>query len=205
MKNTHLFWYLRNVDLFQGLSESDLRDVAAIVHERSCHKRELLYSPYEGPNDIFILKKGEITLYTSKGGRRLVLDILGPSSIFGCLTPDLKSAAHFAEVTETAYICTISLQKFSKLIGEKPQILMNLLNILAGQVREYQARLQESAMNAEEKVLACLKQQKTRNSSILAQWFNSGKLTHEKIAEQTGLARETVSRIMSRLKKEGKL
>lgn len=205
MKDSNLFWYLTNVNLFQGLTAADLREVAALVDEKTCNKKELLYSPHDGPEDIYILKKGEVTLYTSNEGKRLVLEVLGPDSIFGRLAPETQNSDHFAEVTEDAYICTIPLKKFSKLIAEKPYILLNLLNILAGQLKDYQNKLKENLMTAEEKVLACLSHQDKRNQSLLSQWFTTGKITHAKIADQTGLSRETVSRIMSRLKKEGKL
>lgn len=205
MKDSNLFWYLTNINLFKGLNAADLREVASLVDEKTCDKKELLYSPHSGPEEIYILKKGEVTLYTSNEGKRLVLEVLGPDSIFGRLSPEIQNINHFAEVTEDAYICTIPLKKFSKLIAEKPHILLNLLNILAGQLKDYQNKLKENLMTAEEKVLTCLNHQEKKTPSLLSQWFSSGKLTHAKIAEQTGLSRETVSRIMSRLKKEGKL
>lgn len=205
MKNSNLFWYLKNVNLFQGLNAIELREIAAIVNEKTCNKKELLYTPYSEPEDIYILKQGEITLYTSKNGKRLVLEVLGPDSIFGRLSPNMRSADHFAEVTQNAYICVIPLKKFSKLISEKPQILLNLLNILAGQLQEYQNKIKENLMTAEEKVIACLSQQEKRNKSLLSKSLPSAKMTHAKIADQTGLSRETVSRIISRLKKEEKM
>lgn len=39
MKNANLFWYLKNVDLFQGLHETELRELATMVDERLCHKK----------------------------------------------------------------------------------------------------------------------------------------------------------------------
>lgn len=205
MKNTNLFWYLKNVDLFQGLEAAELREVAALINERTCHKKQLLYTPHEKTEEIYILKKGEITLYTSKNGKRFILDVLGPNSIFGSLAPRFNAIDHFAEVTEEAYLCVISLERFSQLIGQKPQILLNLLNILASQVNECQNRLTISTLTAEEKVTACLKSREQRGGSRLLEWFPRRKLTHAKIAEQTGLSRETVSRTISRLRKEGKL
>lgn len=205
MKNTNLFWYLKNVDLFQGLEAAELREVAALIDERICHKKQLLYTPHERTEEIYILKKGEITLYTSKNGKHFILDVLGPNSIFGRLAPRLNGIDHFAEVTEEAYMCVIPLEQFSKLIGQKPKILLNLLNILANQLQECQNRLTTSTLTAEEKVLACLKSREQRGGSRLLEGFPRSKLTHAKIAEQTGLSRETVSRTISRLRKEGKL
>ena len=205
MNKTPLFWYLKNVDLFQGLNEADLTEVASIVNTRTCRKKQLLYTPHDEPDEIYILKKGEITLYTSNNGNRLVLDVLGPNSIFGRLSPQAPIAGHFAEVTEEAYICVMPVQQFSGLIGKKPQILINLLNILAGQLNDCQSRLMTSHMSASEKVLACLKARESRGGSRLAEWFPHRRLTHARIAEQTGLSRETVSRTISRLRKEKKL
>lgn len=168
-------------------------------------KKQLLYAPHEDKEEVYILKKGEVTLYTSKNGKRLVLDVLGPDSIFGHLAPKPREMDHFAEVTEEAYVCVIPLNHFSLLIGQKPKILLNLLNILANQIQDYQHRLKISAMTAEEKVIAFLESRDKPNGSSLSKWFPRGKLTHAKIADQTGLSRETVSRTISLLRKTGKL
>lgn len=206
MKSQNLAWYLKNVDLFQGLSAEALKEVSQIVHEKICPKKELLYSPHSESPQIYILKKGEITLYLSREGKRYILDILGPGSIFGQIVPQQKEPDHFAEVTQEAYVCLISLGNFSALIAKYPEILMNLMRIMAEQVQDYQKKLSHNLMSAEEKVLFCLEENKNKSPGLLAKWFNKDrKMTHAKIAEKTGLSRETVSRILSRFKKEGKL
>lgn len=206
MKNQNLSWYLKNVDLFMGLSVEALKDVSQIVHERICPKKELLYSPYSETSKIYVLKKGEITLYLSRDGKRYILDILGPGSIFGQITPQQKDPDHFAEVTQEAYVCLISLKDFSALIAKYPEILMNLMRIMAGQVQDYQKKLSHNLMSAEEKVMFCLDDSRHRSQGLLSKWFKKEqKMTHAKIAEKTGLSRETVSRILSRFKKDGKL
>lgn len=68
MKSQNLSWYLKNVDLFRGLSAEALKAVSQIVHEKICPKKELLYSPHSEASQIYILKKGEITLYLSRAG-----------------------------------------------------------------------------------------------------------------------------------------
>lgn len=206
MKSQNLSWYLKNVDLFQGLSAEALKEVSRIVHEKICPKKELLYSPHSEMPQIYILKKGEITLYLSREGKRYILDILGPGSIFGQITPEQKEPDHFAEVTQEAYVCLVSLENFSVLIAKYPEILMNLMRIMAEQVQDYQKKLSHNLMSAEEKVVFCLEENKNKNTGLLAKWFNKErKMTHARIAEKTGLSRETVSRILSRFKKEGKL
>ncbi|MBI4234962.1 Crp/Fnr family transcriptional regulator, partial [Candidatus Peregrinibacteria bacterium] len=187
MKNQNLSWYLKNVDLFKGLSTDALIEISHIVHEKICPKKELLYSPYSEASQIYILKKGEITLYLSRGGKRYILDILGPGSIFGQINPDQKDPDHFAEVTEEAYVCLISMQDFSALVARYPELLMNLMSILSQQIQDYQKKLSHNLMTAEEKVLFCLEDGKNKNTGLLSKWFgNERKMTHAKIAEKTG-------------------
>lgn len=193
MKDLNLFWYLKNADLFQGLNAVDLRAVAKMLNEKICLKKEVIYTPDSETCDIFILKRGEITLYTSNNGKRLVLDVLGPGSVFGHLPITLKDPDHFAEASEESYVCSMCFRDFSKLLEKTPQLLMNLLKIFSNQIYEYQRKLQEKNLSAEEKV---------RKHIMLKDGIPSfGKLTHAKIAEQTGIARETVSRIISKIRR----
>ena len=110
-------WYLQQIDLFHGIPDEEIMAIADQMEERQCNKSEILYSPHDIANTICVLKKGEVTLYNSHHGKKLIIDVLRPGSIFGNITfqKDEKST-HYAEVTEDAYISFFPQDDFMKVI-----------------------------------------------------------------------------------------
>ena len=72
-------WYLKQIDLFEGITDEEIMAIAKTVVERSCTKKELLYTPFETTDSICMLKKGEVTLYHSHYGKKIIIDTLKPA------------------------------------------------------------------------------------------------------------------------------
>lgn len=197
-------WYLKQIDLFKDISDKEIIAIANKLIEKRCNKKEILYSPFENFNSICILKKGEVTLYYSHRGKRVIIDVLKPGSIFGNISFQEDKSEHFAEVTENSLICIFELKDFLKIIQAKPEIMLNLLKIISAKMLDYENRLKSNLFDAKEKIihqLALLKK-KSIFSKLIAKPTN---ITHDILAEYTGLSRETVTRAITILKKEEKV
>lgn len=195
------FWYLKQINLFEGIPEDELMKLANNVHEKSCNKKEILYTPFE-PNDcIYILKKGEVTLYYSKNGKRLTIDVLKPGSIFGNIAFEEKANTHFAEVTEDAYICTFQIDEFMKILNLKPEIMIKFMKEMSSKISDYEKRIEFGLLDAKEKILKHLQilEEKKKNSFLYKLIGKKSKITHEQLAQHTGLSRETVTRTLKEL------
>lgn len=67
--------------------------------------KEFLYTPSDAVENVFILKEGEVTLYKSIEGKKIILDVLKPGAVFGNIGFDPESGeSHYAEITQKAYI-----------------------------------------------------------------------------------------------------
>lgn len=200
-------WYLKQINLFEGMDESEMMDLASKAFEKSCNKKEVLYTPFNSTNLIYILKQGEVTLFHSKDGKKIIIDILKPGSIFGNISFEPQNNTHFAEVTEDAFICTLNLDDFLGIIQSKPELLNKFMNILLDRLSEYEMRIKLNLLSSKERVLEAIEalEDKNAHSFLNALRGKKRKITHEKIAEYTGLTRETVSRSLSELKKDGKI
>ena len=62
-------WYLKQIDLFAGIPDEEIMQIAQKVVEKKCRKKELLYTPFDSNDSICMLKKGEVTLYHSHYGK----------------------------------------------------------------------------------------------------------------------------------------
>jgi CRP/FNR family transcriptional regulator len=205
--NRQTLWYLKQVDLFEGMNDEDMMKLAGQVIERECIKKELIYTPFEDSDSVCILKKGEVTLYYSHLGKKLIIDVLKPGSLFGNIGFKEGPNTHFAEVTEDAYVCIIKKEDFMKIVQAKPELMMKLIQVMSNQLADYESKLKSGLFDAKEKIVHYLKMsQMKENTSLLNKLFGvRSKVTHERIAQHTGLSRETVTRAIRDLSKEGVL
>ena len=67
---TNNICYLSRFDLFQDMSDSEIKDQSARMHSKEIKKGEILYSPHQESQNIYVLEHGEIMLYHSHEGRR---------------------------------------------------------------------------------------------------------------------------------------
>lgn len=200
-------WYIKQINLFEGMERDDVMKIAKKMVERKCTKKEVLYTPFEVTNSIYILKKGEVTLYNSHHGKKLIIDVLKPGSVFGNIAFQAEKSTHFAEVTEDAYMCIIPVEDFMKVVQAKPELMLNLLNIMSNRIRDYETRMKSGLYDAKEKIIHHIELIKEKNErGFLNRLIGSkSRITHEKLSHHTGLSRETVTRAITALKKEGKI
>ncbi len=75
---------LVRVPLFQELSPSQLEYIAAQVREKRLANGEMLFQKGDSPHGMFLIVFGQIKLaLPSSSGNEKVVDILGPSQLFG--------------------------------------------------------------------------------------------------------------------------
>lgn len=203
--NRSTLWYLKQVDLFAGMSDEEVMKLAGKVIERECSLKELIYTPFDDSDSVCILKKGEVTLYYSHYGKKLIIDVLKPGSIFGNIGFKEGPHTHFAEVTAEAYVCILKVKDFMKVIQAKPELMIRLIRVMSDQLADYESKIKSGLFDAKEKILHYLEMSdRKRNTSLLNKLFGvRTRVTHERIAQHTGLSRETVTRAIRDLNKEG--
>lgn len=199
------FWYLQQVDLFKGISDEEIMKIARNIVEKKCSKKEILYTPFDINNKILLLKKGEVTLYYLHHGKKLIMDVLKPGSIFGNISFEEKNHTHFAEVTEDAYLCMFEVGEFLKILQAKPEVMMRLFKEVSTRLTDYESRLKGGLFDAKEKIIHHLELLKSKKGFFSRLSSKKSRITHEKLAQLTGLSRETVTRGITALRKEGKI
>jgi len=199
-------WYLKQVHLFKGIPEKEVMKIASKMVEKKCSKKEVLYTPFDENNTVFFLKKGEVTLYHLYRGKKLIMDTLKAGSIFGNIHFEQKKHTHYAEVTQDAYICAFELDEFMEILRNRPELMLKLLREMSERIRTYEDKLKGGLFDAKEKIIHELEMRECQSPGILDRLFGKDcKITHEKLAQLTGLSRETVTRGITSLKKEGRI
>jgi len=200
-------WYLKNLDIFEGISDQEIMEIAQKVRECQFSKDELIYSPDDSLECIYMVKRGEVRLYHSKNGKRTVFDVLGPGSLFGGIRLDKEKSTHFAETTHPTKVCIFSESDFLEVLRAHPELMMRFIKKITSKIEGYEDRLKQRGDSAEELIMNELgRLQKSRSRSLFG-FFKASNLhvTHEELAELTGLNRVTVTRSLKRLKEEGQI
>ena len=194
------FTYLSMVDIFQDLDRSELKEIEQATAMTTCTAGKIFYSPNQSGEVMFIVKKGKVQIYRmSSEGRKLVIETLGPGTIFGEMSligAGLYDA--FAEAMEDSLICIMNRRDIEKLILTKPKIAVRLLDVMGQRLRESEERLEQTLFHEVPNQLAALLlrlRSENRTDTIST--------THEELADHLGVYRETVTTALNGLKREG--
>jgi len=192
--------YLSVVDIFQDMTPDELKEIQDSISMTTCPAGKIFYSLGQYGEVIFILKKGKVQIYKmSSEGRKLVLETLGPGTMFGEMSlvgAGLYDA--FAEAMEDSLICMMNRRDMEKLIQSKPQIGIRLLDAMARRLRESEERLEQTLFHEVPSQLAALLLRLRSEDGT-----NTIVTTHEELADHLGVYRETVSTALNNMKKEG--
>jgi CRP/FNR family transcriptional regulator, cyclic AMP receptor protein len=192
--------YLSELTVFQDLSPREMQELNRIITISTVPRGRVFYRPEEPGEVIFILKEGRVQLYRiSPEGKKLVITTLGPDTLFGEMAL-LGTKMHntFAEALDDCIICVMSRTDLERLILNKPQVALRILEVTGKRLREAEERLENMAFKGIPARLASLllrlaEEQHTDEISGL---------THQDLAESVGTYRETATQVLNDLKSQ---
>jgi CRP-like cAMP-binding protein len=193
--------YLSELTVFQDLSPREMQELNRIITMSTVPRGRVFYRPEEPGEVLFILKEGRVQLYRiSPEGKKLVITTLGPHTLFGEMAL-LGTKMHntFAEAIDDCLICVMSRTDLERLILNKPQVALRILEVTGKRLREAEERLENMAFKGIPARLASLLLRladEQGNDEIAG-------LTHQDLAESVGTYRETATQVLNDLKAQG--
>lgn len=208
MADTHNFCYLSKFDLFEDMQDRELREKAKEMHGKKFTKGDVLYSPHQESQTIYVLEQGEVILYQSHEGRRETFDTIGPGALFGNFNLEVKTPSHYAEATRDSEVCAFPINDFLEILRQKPELMLKFIQTMAERIQDYERRFKNNLQTAKETIYEELfRLKEKRKKGFLGKYFGADgapiRLTHEQIATITGLNRVTVTRSLKELKDDG--
>jgi len=192
--------YLTNIDLFRDLTGRELEELDRITTMSAVQKGKVFFRPGEMGEVLFLLKKGHVQVYRiSPDGKKLILDTLGPGTIFGEMSLiGQRMYNTFAEAIEDCLICVMSRPDVERLILNQPKVALRILEVTGRRLRAAEAQLEDMAFKGVPARLASL---------LLRLSAEQGKIvegvTHQELAEMVGTYRETATQILNGFKDQG--
>ena len=199
----------RQVDheIFDGLDDSDLADLDDRFSLASFRKGELIYSPYDRGDALFLLESGRVRLYRSAhDGRQLTLTMLDEGMAFGQISV-LGEATHdaYAEAMVDSVLRVLRPSDLERAIGAHPRVALNLIRSLAERLRLAEDQIESLAFRT---VPARLAGQLLTLMDRYGRVTSAGirideRFTHLQLAEMIGTSRETLTKVLNELRDIG--
>jgi CRP-like cAMP-binding protein len=190
---------LSMIDIFRDLSQEEIQEIQGMLDMFTCKKGQVLYRSEEEAEVLFLLKRGKVEVYyLTAEGKRLIIETIGPGTFFGEMPLTAQSMHQtFAEAVEDSLLCVLSRWDLERLLLRKPKIALRLVDSLSRRLEETRTKLEDATFrNATARVCRALLRLAQGTSEL------SG-LTHQELAESTGLYRETVTNVLNRLQAQG--
>lgn len=198
---------LSKVQLFSGLTESEMAFIAGRVVPRKYAAGQIVFNEGDPCSGLYIVASGHIRIFkTSANGREQVLNIDGPGSSVAEL-PVFDGGnypASVAAVDETVLLF-VSKEDFRDLCLTHPQVALKVLRVVGIRLRRLVGIIEELSFTTVRHRLAALLVRLARGEGKRAGAgiiFNLPD-NNQEIASQIGTVRELVSRNLSRLQSDG--
>jgi CRP/FNR family transcriptional regulator, cyclic AMP receptor protein len=192
-------WCMAEVDIFADLSTEEMETLAAVAPMKTYAAGDLLFTPHQPTETLFILKKGRVRVFrVSADGRALTTALLTPGTVFGEMVL-LGQQMHdnFAEAIDEVVVCVMSRADVQRYLLSDARIAARISEILGRRVAELERRLSDTVFKtAPERIAATLRQLASQQAKRPLGRGSQIALTHEQIAALTGTSRETATKIL---------
>lgn len=197
-------FYLKQLNLFKTLPQNQVEYISNKLTMKEYGKRQVLFEP-EDKNKVFILKNGRVEIYQlTLEGKKIVVDVLEPGSVFGDLGID-EPTEQFMQASTNSLVCVIGKDQFFDMVTEMPQLANSLVRELFSKVVESEKQI---AALASDNLLLKLKNLLSRLAKKYGKERDgeitiSTKFTHEQLADMIGVSRPTMTELLNKLGKQG--
>ena len=201
---------LRKIQLFSTLSTDEIEKLKLVLHIKKFRKNEIILFEEDTNEYMYAILSGKVKVYrTTEDGKEFILAVHGEGEFFGemSLIDQKTSPATVVAMTDSE-VALLSRRDFFLLIQSNPKLLEQLLLILCGRLRDSWQRVEMlNFKNASHRVKILLLML-ARDHGIeqeQGEILLNFKLTHQDIADMTGLTRETVTRVIDRWQRDGEI
>src|SRR3982750_1838458 len=112
------------VDIFEPLSPEEIENLNGQLPDRHLQQGEMLYTPQQRSERLFMLQKGKIRIFrTTPDGRELTLAIVEAGTLFGemSLTGQQLQGA-YTQAIEPSEVSTMAREDLERLVLQKPEV-----------------------------------------------------------------------------------
>jgi len=196
---------IRTTPFFSALSPEAAEPAAAQVVTRRHPANQVILLENDWGNSVYFILEGWVKIRTyNLDGKEVTLNILGKGEVFG----EMASLEEIPRSTDVitlvpTVIGNMPAQHFVSLLNTEPQAGLYLARLMAKRLRQVNRRLRLRESDSQSRVADILLFLADGQGKAAGQGMEIPNLPHRELSGLSGLARETVTRVLSKLEKKG--
>lgn len=207
MKIDEIKKVLSDFTLFRELNDFELTKITDIAIAREWKKQSHVFLQGDPLENVYFIYDGKIKIYKSDvNGKEQIVAILKKGEMFPHVGFFRKGDyPAYAEVLEPSKLIAVPISQFESVLIENPELCIKVFKVLGEKIVDLQDRLEEQILNNTYeqiiKLLIRLAQnhgQERGDGTILLK----SEFTNKDLANMIGTTRETISRTLTKMKKE---
>lgn len=194
------------VDIFEPLSEDEIKRLNGQLSDVHLEPNEIFYTPDDLSEKLFLLWKGRVRIYRTTDSREFTLATVESGTIFGemALTAQKLQGA-YAQAMESSELSIMRRVDLERLMLEKPEVGLQITHLLSERLRRYETRLEDITLKGVTARLASLLMLLLESEGVVT-GDHSLKIpthyTHQHLGTMVGANREAITRAFGHLQDE---
>jgi CRP/FNR family cyclic AMP-dependent transcriptional regulator len=196
---------IRTVPLFSTLTDEEFNQLAHIFVARAYRKNQVIFLEEETGNYMYLVLSGKVKVAKAGvGGKETILAIHRTGDFFGEMSLlDGKTAPATVSAMEDAKIISVSGTDFHKYLLHNEKVMQQIIQVLCARLRQVWQTQSLSSSTADARIRMGIYQLAKRHGIRDAHGtIIDLKITHQELAEMVGTSRETVTRVLTRLREQ---
>jgi len=195
---------IRVSPFFEGLPIEAVDRAISHIVMRSHPANQVILLENDWGNSVYFILNGWVKIRTYNiDGKEVTLNIVGKGELFGEMAPLDEAPRSTDVITLTpTLICNVPSQDFVQLLSMEPQAGIRLAKQMARRLRQVNRRLRLRESDSMARVADVLLFLADGQGIKVEGGIEVPNLPHRELSSLSGLARETVTRVLSKLEKK---
>ena len=202
-------WFLNPANLAGALPASEWAAFTKLGQAQRCRRHDLIFRLGEPADHVYLLRTGRVKIFSqSEGGRETILWFCFPGEVFGLAEITRGGQREvYAQACSDCEYQSIPQAEFKAFLADHPRTALAVIDLFSCRLRVLGDMLQAlTADDATTRVVKLLLRLSARYGRMTADGVCLDiPLTHQEMADMVGTTRQTVTTILSDLKRSGVL
>src|SRR6266704_5274117 len=192
--------YLKQVDIFAGLSDEEIGQLSSVAKRRTFRSGEVIFHREDPGQVLYVIKEGEVKIsLISPDGQEISLVVFGKGECFGevAMLDGLPRSAD-AIAMEKVECYTLQRSDFHKAIMKNPKIAIQVMEVLSKRLRSTDQMVEDLIfLDVYGRVAKKLLELADTHGSKVGNGIRIDvRLTQQDLASMVGASRESVNKVM---------
>ncbi|MEB3293573.1 MAG: Crp/Fnr family transcriptional regulator [Synechococcales bacterium] len=195
---------IRSAPFFRGLPEEAVERAVTHMVTRTHPSGQVILLENDWGSSVYFILNGWVKIRTyNLDGKEVTLNIIGRGELFGEMAPldEVPRSTDVITLAQTS-IGSMPAQDFVNLLNSEPQAGINLAKLMARRLRQINRRLRLRESDSTSRIADVLLFLAEGQGIQVEGGIELPNLPHRELSSLSGLARETVTRVLSKLEKK---